>query len=547
MRLQELASASRCVALAVIVALSLAGCAPASPAPPSSSAAANKPAAAVSPASQAAASDKPAAPVSPAAQAAAARTGGTLTVAQPSDPAMLAINAAGIETYNVTHHIFDSLFRFDGNAKPVPGLAESWSTSPDGLVWTFKLRRGVKFHNGEDFTSEAIRYSIEKLKDPQASRRVFLTAVTEVRTPDDYTVEIVTNRPAPSLPIYIAQIVDIYPPKYMEQVGNEEFNRRPVGTGPYKFGEWVRDQRVVLEANESYWGGRPAYDRLVFRFIPEPSTRVAELLAGNVDVISYPPIQQISQIESSGTATAPSSKGTQIYHVLLRTDRKPLDDKRVRQALNYAVDVEAIIRQLYAGRGTRIAGPIPQHAVGYDPDLKPYAFDPDRAKQLLAEAGYASGLSFKLDIGTPSQAEGKQLGEAIAGFWRRVGVEAEPVPMEYATYVQTQNNKQLDDAALTVWSGPTFDADVIYGPRIFSRVPASYYSNPELDQLITDAGGTLDEAKRKELYKQANQLFADEAGWVFLFVPFYNFGVANKVNWTPRADGNLYMIDARPK
>src|SRR5262249_49935978 len=189
------------------------------------------------PAAQAAASSQQAAPAP-----AAARTGGTLTLAQPSDPPMLAINAPGIETYNVTHHIFDSLFPFDRNAQPVPGLPESPSTSPDGLVWTFKLRRGVKFHNGEDFTPEAIRYSIEKLKDPQASRRVFLTAVTEVRTPDDYTVEIVTNRPAPSLPIYIAQIIDIYPPKYMEQVGNEEFNRRPVGTGPYNIAEWRADQ-----------------------------------------------------------------------------------------------------------------------------------------------------------------------------------------------------------------------------------------------------------------------------------------------------------------
>src|SRR5262245_44962279 len=162
-----------------LLALSLVGCAAAQPSTPSP-----PPAAAQQPPAAAAQQPGPA--------PAAARTGGTLTVAQAGDPAMLAINAAGIDTYNVTHHIFDSLFRFDGNARPVPGLAESWSTSPDGLVWTFKLRRGVKFHNGEDFTSEAIRYSIEKLKDPQASRRVFLTAVTEVRTPDDYTVELVT-------------------------------------------------------------------------------------------------------------------------------------------------------------------------------------------------------------------------------------------------------------------------------------------------------------------------------------------------------------------
>ncbi|HEX6512248.1 MAG TPA: ABC transporter substrate-binding protein [Chloroflexota bacterium] len=483
----------------------------------------------------------------PAGGSVAATTGGTLTVAQTGDPGFMAINSVGIDTYNVSQHIFDSLFRYDASAQLVPGLAESWSTSDDGLTWTFKLRKGVKFHNGEDFTSEAIKYSIAKLQDEKSTRRVYLTAVKEVRTPDDLTAQIVTTKPAPSLPIYIAQIVDIYPPKYMAQVGDDEFNKKPVGTGLYKFVDWQRDQQVTLEANKSYFGGAPAYDRLVFRIVPEPSTRVAELLAGNVQVINFPPVQQLDQIASSGSAAAPSSKGTQIYHVILRTDRKPFDDKRVRQALNYAVDVEAIMKQLYAGRATRLAGPIPPHAFGYDPDLKPYAFDIAKAKQLLADAGYSGGLSFKMDLGIPSQAEGKQLADALSGFWKQAGINAELAPMDYATFVQNQSAKKLDDAGLTVWSGPTFDADVILGPRIFSKAPASYYNNPQMDQLINDGGGTLDKNKRLDTYKKAGQLFQDDAGWVFLFVPFYNFGVSNKVSWTPRADGNLYMNDARPK
>ncbi|MFI5266317.1 MAG: ABC transporter substrate-binding protein [Chloroflexota bacterium] len=488
-----------------------------------------------------------AAPAPASGSAAAKSTGGTLTVAQTGDPGFTAINSVGIDTYNVSQHIFDSLFRFDANAQPAPGLAESWSTSADGLTWTFKLRKGVKFHNGEDFTSEAIKYSIAKLQDDKSTRRVYLTAIKEVRTPDDLTAEIVTARPAPSLPIYIAQIIDIYPPKYMAQVGDEEFNKKPIGTGLYKFVDWQRDQQIALEANKSYFGGPPAYDKLVFRFIPEPSTRVAELLAGNVQVINFPPIQQLDQIASSGQATAPNSKGTQIYHVILRTDRKPFDDKRVRQALNYAVDVDAIVKQLYAGRATRLAGPIPPHAVGYDPDLKPYTFDIAKAKQLLADAGYANGLSFKLDIGVPSQAEGKQLADALGGFWKQAGINADLTAMDYATFVTNQNAKKMNDAGLTVWSGPTFDADVILGPRIFSKAPASYYNNPQMDQLINDGGGTLDKAKRLDAYKKAGQLFQDDAGWVFLFVPFYNFGVSNKVSWPPRADGNLYMNDARPK
>jgi len=247
---------------------------------------------------------EPAAPATATPATAKPAGDGTLTVAQTGDPGFLAINSVGIDTYNVSQHIFDSLFRFDANAQPVPGLAESWSTSADGLTWSFKLRRGVKFHNGEDFTSEPVKYSIAKRQEDKSPRRVFLTAVKEVRTPDELTAEIVTTRPAPSLPIYIAQIIDIYPPKYMAQAGDDEFNKKPVGTGLYKFVDWQRDQQVTLEASKSYFGGAPAYDKLVMRFIPEPSTRVAELLAGNVQVINFPPIQQLDQIASSGQASA---------------------------------------------------------------------------------------------------------------------------------------------------------------------------------------------------------------------------------------------------
>jgi peptide/nickel transport system substrate-binding protein len=168
----------------------------------------------------------------------------------------------------------------------------------------------------------------------------------------------------------------------------------------------------------------------------------------------------------------------------------------------------------------------------------------DKAKQLLADTGHNSGMSIKFDT---AGSDSKQLAETLVGYWQKVGINAEIVNMEAAAYVQTAQSKKLDNAGLDNWAGPTFDADAVLAPRIFSKAPTSYFSNPQMDQLILQAGSTLDEGKRKDLYKQALQLFHDEAGWVFLFVPFYNFGVSNKLTWTPFTDGSMIMLDAVPK
>src|SRR5579872_1976741 len=265
----------------------LAACSPSAPAatPPTPTPAPAPPTVAPAPAATSvppnAAAGAPAPTAAPTPAAAAAKSGGTLTIAQVNDPGYLVLNAIGTDTYNATHHIFDSLLRYDENGKFVPGLAESWSTSADGLTWTFKLRQGVKFHNGEDFTADAIRFSLQKLQDPQVTRRIFLNSIKDIQTPDDFTVQLVTAQPTPTLPLYLAYVFDAYPPKTYDQMGADAFAKAPVGTGAYKFVDWQRDQSLTLQANDTFWGGRPTFDKLVMRFIPEPSTRVAELLAGD--------------------------------------------------------------------------------------------------------------------------------------------------------------------------------------------------------------------------------------------------------------------------
>jgi len=263
-----------------------------------------------------------------------------------------------------------------------------------------------------------------------------------------------------------------------------------------------------------------------------------------VDIINLVPIQQIPQIESSGLATVPSSKGTSQVFVNLRTDMPPLDDTRVRQAMNYAVDVDSIIKDLYAGRATRLASAVGPQAFGFDASIQPYTYDVDKAKQLLADAGLSSGVSIKFDT---AGSETKQLAESLVGYWQKAGINAEIANMDAAAYVQNVQSRKLDNAGLDMWSGPTFDADAVLAPRIFSKAPSSYFNNPQMDQLILQAGSTLDDAKRTNLYQQALRLFHDEAGWVFLFVPYYSFGVSNKVSWTPYTDGSMIMLNAAPK
>src|SRR6266545_4105507 len=289
-------------------------------------------------------------------------------------------------THNITINLFDTLVRLADNGHAfVPELAESWRVV-DATTWQFKLRRGVKFNNGEDFNAEAVKFTLDSVQDPErkARQRPTYAAFKGARVDDPYTVSIMTHKPY-AITLTQLQALMIVPPGYIKKVGWDEFGRKPVGTGAFKFREWEKDVRVVLDANDAYWKGKPKVRTLAFKPIPEDAARIAALQRGEVDIIDAVPYDRIREIESGPNLRISQRQGEQIYIGLdtLRVD--PFKKREVRQALNYAVNADGIVKSLLLGYGVRLNGPFFPVTPGYDAHLKPrgyYYQNPD-ADRLL--------------------------------------------------------------------------------------------------------------------------------------------------------------------
>ena len=328
---------------------------------------------------------------------------GQIVIAQGADPTTLDPHMhAENFTFAVVHNVFDHLVRRfvkDGQLAHEPGLATAW-TAVNPTTWEFKLRRGVKFHNGEDFNADAVKFSIERVLNPEqkARWRWAFADIERVEVVDPHTVRIITKSPFPTLVTNLAFCMPIVPPKYVREKGDAFVATNPVGTGPFKLVRWRKDDELVLEANEGYWRGAPKIKNLVFKPIPDESTRVAALTTGQVDVSrGVPPslVKQIAENPRTRVARVPSALN---IHIVLDTLKDgPLKDKRVRQAINYGVDKEGIIKNVLEGNGGAVGGPLTPVMFGFASDVKPYPYDPERAKKLLAEAGFAQGISLTLN------------------------------------------------------------------------------------------------------------------------------------------------------
>ena len=462
------------------------------------------------------------------------------------DPAVTNARASSI----IVENMFDSLLWRDPKTNAlIPHLAESYKVSDDGLLWTLKLRQDVKFWNGDPFTSADVKFSIVRIQDPnlKSQYRPHIADIKQINTPDPYTVELVMAKPNPILPAYFVQTIKIVPMKYTQQVGNDQFARKPMGSGPFKFVEWVKDDHLTLAANKDYFLGPPKIDTLIFRPIPEASTRLAELLSGTVDVITNVPPQMIAQINTSpNTATASVGTSRQIY-VGLRTEVKPLDDVRVRQAINYAVDIDAIIKNVLGGNATRVPAAVPFHTFGHDPTLKPYPYDPQKAKTLLTEAGYPNGFTIDFDSPNGRYLKDKEVAQVIAGYLAKVGIKANVNVKEWGLYSTQVDKRIASPMFLLGWGGGgTFEADTTLNTQLRSTDYHSFYYNTELDKFLDIARTTFDTKKRLEAYKQAQAIIYRDAPWLFLWVETATWGMNKRIDWKPRPDEALWGFDAAP-
>lgn len=442
----------------------------------------------------------------------------TLIVAQGSDPVTLDPQGQNDRpSARVRVQIFETLVNQDNDLNIVPGLATSWEQiSP--TVWEFKLREGVKFHNGDEFTADDVKYSLERVKG-SASVSFLLEAVAGVEVVDKNTVRIETEYPFAPLLAHLAHpSTAIVNRRSVEEAGDNFGATVAIGTGPFIFKEWVSGSHVTLVRNENYWGEPAKVDELIIRGIPEGTVRAIELETGGVDIAyDLEPMDELRLTGMPGIVLEPFEQLSTSY-VGFNVTKAPLDDKLVRQAINYALDVDAVVDYIYTGRAVKLSTPLPPRVWGYNPDVEGYYYDPAKAKELLAEAGYPDG--FKISLWTNDDPLRMQIAEMFQANLAEVGIEVDVQILPWATYLEdTALGKH--DMFILGWSTVTADADYGLYALFHSSMAGdpgnrSFYANPRVDELLDAGRRETDPEKRMAIYHEAQELIVEDAPWVFL-------------------------------
>lgn len=452
----------------------------------------------------------------------------------------------------VNINMFDSLLHKNARLEYEPSLATSWKALSD-TQWEFKLRKGVKFHNGETMTPDDVKYSFERVLDQKKKSPQYgnVRAIKEIRIVDPETIHIITDKP---FPLLLERLVffPIVPKKHVEAVGDQAFGTTsPVGTGPWKFVEWKRDQLIRLEAFDQHWRGKPPFKHLIIRAIPEIATQVAEMKTGGVDLIRNVSADLIPELKSHPQTYVSSAPILRVHFVEFDMRVPPFDKKLVRQAANQAVDKQTIIQKLMGGLGQIVATTVQPKAFGFDPDVKPYPYDPKKAKELLAQAGYPNGVDITLHS---AFVEFRPVFEAITQMLTEVGIRTnakmwDPGP---AWNKVLQGEGKATNGYYGSWGNySVFDADAVLHP-LYHTEPGSWigkwYTRVEgLDRLIDEARSTVDQAKRKRTYSQIQQMIREEAPAIFLWTQYDTLAISRKVEYAARGDEWLWLFDAKPK
>lgn len=447
--------------------------------------------------------------------------------------------------FSALRHITDPLVFFTADGELVPMLAESWERVDD-LTWRFALREGVTFHNGEPWNAEAAKFSIDQAIDPDLKawhRFASGSVLAGAEVVDEYTVDITTQTPNPSLPNVLTAI-DMVPPGYVGE-SQENQNTAPVGTGPFKFVSFTPRSELVLERNDDYWGELPSISDLTFRIIPEASTRVAALQAGEVQLINSLSPENLSTLEGAG-AKIESSATTRTVMIALRSDQGPLTDPLVRQAMNYAVNKEEIVEALLNGIATPLTGPMATTLPGARTDLEPYSYDPDKARALLEEAGYA-GEPIKLAVGAGRYPNDDLVGLAVADQLTAVGLNIDYIALDYAAMLEETAKKK--DMTYNAWY-QGWGASLLLSAELlnafFAGEKASlplFYSNPEYTAAMEAYASATDDDARNEALAEAQRVVWEDAGGLFLYVPVENLAMQADVQGVDARFDEFFFVD----
>jgi len=483
---------------------------------------------------------------------------GKVIIAQGVDPTTLDImNQQETPASVIAQHIYDKLVERDQNLKLVPALAAELPRLLSPQVWEVKLRKSVKFHNGEPFNAEAVKFSLERAKDPSMRGSPNFRLIERVEIVDPFTVRVHTSKP---WPIFVTAMnhpqAAMLPPKAFAGKDSTYVSKNPIGTGPYKFVRWSKDEEIVLEAVPDHWRGEPNIKTVLFRPIPDDAVRVAALQNGEIDVaVNIPPHLAIiiANHPKLFLSTAPSIRTIQLMFYTWQYDaqHKPVGpyqgvtaDKHVRQAIASALDVDEIIKTVLDGKAQRVATMLPSFHVGYDPTLKPIKQDLARTKKLLAEAGYASGLDLTLNGPQGRYVRDKEVAEAVAGQLTKAGIRTTLKTYEFVNYL---NNMVYVHKAgpvwLIGWGQGTLDAEGIYVPLFRSGNIMSNYHNPDFDRMLDEAQTIMDEKKRVAQFHAINKLWIEDQAAVPLYQQIDLYGASKRLNWKARSDELIKAFD----
>lgn len=439
------------------------------------------------------------------------------------------------ETFKVTVNIFETLLNFGEEDTTVqPGLAKSWEPSDDGLSYTFELEEGVKFHDGTDFNAEAVVKNFERWAGGDSEMFPYYNSmfggfdgdeghvIESVVAEGDSTVVITLKRPqAPFLKNIAMSMFAISSPTAYEEQGDDDFESNPVGTGPFQFTEWKRNDSITIDRFDDYWQeGLPKLDKVIFLSIPDNSARLNALMAGDIDLADGINPSDGEKIEGDDALQLFERPSMNVGYLGLTVTRPPFDNKLVRQAMNYAIDKQSIIDSFFEGRAESAKNPMPPSISGYNDDIEEYPYDPEKAKELLAEAGLEDGFEMELwamPVPRPYMPDGEKVAEVIQKNLEDIGVTAKIVSHEWATYLDLASKGDAD-AFMLGWTGDNGDADnfmyVLLDEDNIGSNNYTYFKNDDMHDLFIEAQTEIDEDKRIDLYKEAQEIIHEEAPWV---------------------------------
>lgn len=444
----------------------------------------------------------------------------------------------GRETIAVRNLIFDTLVLQGNDLKPVARLADSW-TNPDEKTWIFKLHPGVSFTNGEPFNAEIAKYNVDRVLDPKLQLSYFsqLSSIVEsVEATDPDTLTIKTKGAAPGL-LTILAYMQMVPQKNMEEVGDDAFNKAPIGTGSFKFDKRVGDQ-VYLTRNDDYWGGKPKLDSVVFQTIPEVSSRIAALQSGSIQIANQIPPDLSATL--TGNVKSATVTGTRIFFLAMNVDQAPFDDPAVRRAMSDAIDRDSIVKNLYANEGVALNQVGYPAMLGYQKDIDGFAFDADAARKVL------EGLTTPvvIDVGQSDAT----LAQAVYGQLEAAGLKNVTVRIVEDSAFSAEKEGGTAQAYVGSWGVAEGDLDAVLIRHFWSgRSDTSKYTNyssPEMDKLIKAEQAIVDPAKRSELFKPIAELLIADAPWAPIITPNEIYGVSASVSgWEPSPIGLFQLKD----